>query len=89
MLTTLVSASDFLFDPVKASTEHKSPYIVVKVFVIATVFQEFTSIMKYCPLTSSLGAHSLASISCKQKKISKVFRTYEYPKSCSQINFHT
>ena len=44
-------------------------------------------IAKYCHLTSTFAAGSLSSIGYKQKKILLVFRKYEYPKRCAQINF--
>ena len=56
-------------------------------FTTATAFQEFAFIVKYCPFTSTVGAHSLFLINYKQKKNSLVFRTYDYPKRCAQINF--
>ena len=86
------SVSDFLFDPANTSTKHISPYIVVyfvKVIAIATTFQEFIFIVKYCPFTFTFGARSLSSIRYKQKKILLVFRTYAYPNRCAKMKFHT
>lgn len=40
-------------------------------------------------LISIFGVCSLSSLSYKQKNISLVFRTYEYPKRCTQIYFRT
>ena len=48
----------FLSDPANTSTNNVSPYIVylVKVFGIATTFQEITFTVKYCPFISTTGA---------------------------------
>ena len=70
--------------------KYASPDIIVsfvKVLAIATAFQEFTVIVKYCPFTSSYVSRSLYSISYKQRKISLVFRTSVYPKMCARTKF--
>ena len=61
-----MSASDSIFDLANTSIKHVSHYRGV--FVIASTFSEFTFIVEYCPLTSTLGARSLHSISHNQKK---------------------
>ena len=72
-------------------TKYVPAYIVVylvKVFAIAVAFQKFLFIVKCCSVTSVFGAHSLSSISYRQKNIPLVFRAFEYLKRCIQINFH-
>ena len=89
ILTTQEFASDFRFDPTNTSTKHISPYIMVyfvKVFAIATTFQKFTFIVRYCPFPSAFGARVFKQ---RKKKISRVFRTYEYQNRCAQINIYT
>ena len=78
---------NFFYDPANTSIKHVSPCSVVylvKVFVIAKTFEEFTFTVKYCPSTSACGAYNLSSITYKQKRIPLVLRIYEYPKRCSQ-----
>ena len=78
IITTQEVASDFLFDSANTLIKHFSSCIVVylvKVFMIATAFQEFTFIVKYCCFTSTFGAHSFF------EEILLVFRTYEYQKN--------
>ena len=90
-LITHESAADLLSGPAKMSMKHISPYIVVylvKVSAIDTAFQEFIFIMKYCPFMSTFCAHSLSSISFKNKKILLGFQTYKYPKRCAQMFIH-
>ena len=50
--------SKLLFD-FKPNKFHLTVYLV-KVFALATAFQEFTFIVKYCPLTSAFGECSLS-----------------------------
>ena len=62
LLDTIRVIFSFLFDLANTLTKYVPPYIVVylvKVFVIATAFQEFTFIVNYCPFTSAFGACSL------------------------------
>ena len=64
IIITQEVASDFLFDSANTLFKHFSSCIVmylVKVFMIATAFQEVTFIViLYCCFTSTFGAHSLS-----------------------------
>ena len=61
---------------------------MVNVFVIATAFQEYTVIVKYCPFSSTFGACSLSSISY-EKKDSAGISNVRVSERCAQINFYT
>ena len=87
ILTTFESASDFLFVLANTSTKRVSPYIgvyLVKVIAIATAFKEFT-----CEILSFYIRIWCTQAVFEAEKNALDFRTYEFPKTLAQINFHT